>query len=164
MAGCEGTDATLDGLQGEPIMTRQEHAISLFKAGFNCAQAVFTAYRDSDKLDESTALKLSTVLGAGVACRGTGMCGAAAGALLVLSLRHGRGDLASVAAKGVTYTKAQTFLQRFEQELGSTVCEHIIGINLGTPENLTAARARGLFEARCHPAVRVAADLLEELL
>lgn len=145
-------------------MTRQEHALSLFKGGFNCAQAVFTAYRDPGRLDEETALKLATVLGAGVACTGTGMCGAAAGALLAISLHHGRGDLASVDAKGVTYTKARIFLQRFEQEIGSTVCEHIIGINISTPDNLTAARTQGLFEARCHPAVRAAAALLEELL
>ena len=51
-------------------MTRPERAIDIFKQRFNCSQALFTAFRQEDKLDEETALKLSTVFGAGVACTG----------------------------------------------------------------------------------------------
>jgi len=49
-------------------MQRKEKAVELFRQQFNCSQAVFTAYRKVSVLDEESALKLSTVLGAGVAC------------------------------------------------------------------------------------------------
>ena len=80
-------------------MQRKEKAVELFRQQFNCSQAVFTAYRKVSVLDEESALKLSTVLGAGVACTGSELCGAVSGALLAISMHHGRGDIQSFEAK-----------------------------------------------------------------
>jgi len=145
-------------------MNRKDKALELFKLQFNCAQAVFTAYRETDKLDEESALKLSTVLGAGMACTGREICGAASGALLAISMRHGRGKLSSGEAKAKTYDLGRHFLTTFERRMGSTTCESILGRNIGTPEGLAQARDMKLFETRCLDAVQAATDILEEIL
>jgi C_GCAxxG_C_C family probable redox protein len=145
-------------------MTRTEQAVEIFKKQFNCSQAVFTAFRQADKLDEETALKLATVFGAGVAGTGSDLCGAVTGALMALSMKHGRGDLPSVDAKARTYELGRRFMAEFERGNGSCVCERILGINIGTPQGLEKARAGRLFETRCLDAVRSAAQILEEIL
>jgi C_GCAxxG_C_C family probable redox protein len=160
----EPTRLPTNSLEHLEIMTRKEQAIKLFKNKFNCSQAVFTAYRRQDVLDEQNALKLSTIFGAGVACTGRGQCGAISGALLAISMHHGRGDLASTAAKGATYMLGQQFIAEFKERMGDSACESILGINIGTPENLAKAQELQLFETRCVDAVKAACDILDKIL
>ena len=145
-------------------MQRKENAVELFRQGFNCSQAVFASYRQADVLDEVSALKLATVFGAGLACTGTGLCGAVSGGLLAISMRHGRGDISSVEAKTKTYELARGFVAEFASRIGSCRCEEILGMNIGTPENLQKAREAGLFDTRCVDAVRTSCDVLEKVL
>lgn len=145
-------------------MTRREKAVELFRNRFNCSQAVFAAYRDEGELGEQAALRLATAFGAGLASTGTGLCGAAAGALLALSMKHGMGSVESLEAKGKTYALGRSFLAEFEAKNGSCICERILGLNLGVPGNLERAREMKLFETRCVDAVKSAADILEKLL
>ena len=144
-------------------MDRKTHAVKLFSQRYNCSQAVFAAYRPED-LDEQTALKLGTAFGAGVAATGSHLCGSVSGALMALSMKHGRGDLESVDAKSKTYDLGRQFMKRFEACNGSCVCERILGMNIGTPEGHQKAQEARLFETKCLDVVRSAADLLEELL
>ncbi len=145
-------------------MNRKQVAVELFRQKFNCSQAVFAAYRQSDQLDERTALKLATVFGAGVACTGDGLCGAITGGLLALSMKHGRGDLNSIEAKLNTYELGRQFMHEFKESNGSCTCEQIIGFNIGTPDNHKRAQDMKLFETRCLDAVKSAADILEKLI
>jgi C_GCAxxG_C_C family probable redox protein len=145
-------------------MQRKEKAIELFGQQFNCSQAVFTAYRQTDALDEESALKLSTILGAGIACTGNELCGAVTGALLAISMHYGRSDVHSVEAKAKTYELGRNFMAEFTSRMGSCTCETILGLNIGTPENLGKARDMKLFETRCLDAVSTASDILEEVL
>ncbi len=145
-------------------MQRKEQAIALHRQQFNCSQAVFTAYRQAEVLSEQDALKLSTVLGAGVAATGCEMCGAVSGALLAISMRHGRGDLESIEAKTTTYALARRFMTEFASRIGSCTCEEILGMNIGTPENMEKAKAMKLLQTRCPDAIGTACDLLEEVL
>jgi len=103
-------------------MSKKEKAVKLFELRFNCSQAIFAAYCQGGELDEVTALKLSTVFGAGVACAGQGPCGAVAGALMALSMKHGRGDLESVDAKTETYEIGRQFMAEFKARNGSFLC------------------------------------------
>jgi C_GCAxxG_C_C family probable redox protein len=144
-------------------VTRTEHAIEIYKQRFNCSQAIFTAFRQVDKLDEETALKLATVFGAGTARTG-GICGAVSGALMAISMKHGRGDLASVAAKEKTYGLGAEFMDEFARRNGSCVCAELLGMNIGIPENMAKANALGLFQTKCLALVKSAAEILEENL
>jgi C_GCAxxG_C_C family probable redox protein len=145
-------------------MNRKEKAISYFKQSFNCSQAVFTAFRQEDAIDENAALRLSTVFGAGVACTGTGLCGAVSGALMAISMKYGREDVSGVDAKLKTYEMAKKFMDDFKTAQGSCICEEIIKINIGTPENLKKAADMKIFETKCLDAVKTSADLLEKIL
>lgn len=145
-------------------MQRKDKAVELFRQQFNCSQAVFTAYRKADVLDEENALKLTTVLGAGVACTGSELCGAVSGALLAISMHYGRGDIQSAEAKVKTYQLANRFMVDFKSKMGSCTCETILGLNIGIPLNLERAKEMKLFETRCLDSVMVASDILEGLL
>jgi len=149
--------------QGE-LITSKDKAIEIYKHGFNCAQSIFTAYRQEEELSKEAALRLATIFGAGVACTGTGLCGAVTGALMAISMRHGRDTVEDVDAKTITYKLGKKFMADFKEKVGSCICEEIIGINIGTPEKLQEARDLKLFETTCFDAVKTAADILDRLL
>jgi C_GCAxxG_C_C family probable redox protein len=144
-------------------MTRTEKAGGIFKQGFNCSQAVFTAFKPEDFIDDASALKLATVFGAGVACGGNGACGAVTGALMAISAKHGRGDVESIQARAKTYELGQQFMKIFEKEHGSIMCEKLLGINIGTPENMKKANDEGLIKNICYPLVLSAGNILEKM-
>lgn len=145
-------------------MNRKEKAVELFKQQFNCAQSIFTAYRQADDMDEQTALKLTSVFGAGVSSTGGSLCGAVTGALMAISMRYGRKDLESVEAKLTTYEIGKKFLEEFTRRIGSCNCEQILGMNIGTPENMLKAQEMNLFATKCLDAVKTAADILDTML
>lgn len=145
-------------------MSRKDEAVRLFSERFNCSQAIFTAYREPNTLDERTALKLATVLGAGVAGTGRELCGAVSGGLLAISLKHGRGDLASFDAKSNTYELGRELMEQFEARHGTCICEKLLGVNVGTPAGHQQAQQARFFETRCLEYVKSCADLLEKLL
>jgi len=145
-------------------MQRKNKALELFENKFNCSQAVFTAYRQPDILTEEEALKLATIFGGGVFGSGSELCGAVTGALMALSMRYGRGDLQCIEAKRQTYELGRNFMADFTAAMGACSCESILGINIGTRENLEKALETKLFETRCVDAVKTAADILEKML
>ena len=69
-------------------MDHAEEAKKLFLAGYNCAQAVFCAYRDVTGLDMDTAARLASSFGAGMG-RLREVCGTMSGALMVLGMIRG---------------------------------------------------------------------------
>jgi C_GCAxxG_C_C family probable redox protein len=83
---------------------------------------------------------------------------------MAISLKHGRGDLDSVDAKAKTYALGRQFMDEFSKENGSCVCEALLGMNIGTPENMAKAQSMGLFETKCYPLVGSAAKILDRIL
>ena len=65
---------------------RVQVAVNTFKEGFNCAQAVFSAYCDLFGIDRETALRLSSGFGAGMG-RKQEVCGALSGAIMLIGLK-----------------------------------------------------------------------------
>ena len=144
-------------------MDRMAKALEIYTQRFNCSQSLFVAFRDTDLIDERTALKLATVFGAGVACTG-GTCGAVSGALMAISMKHGRWEVESVDAKIKTYQLGRQFMDEFRKRNGSCVCEQLLGMNIGVPENMAKAQATGIFETTCYDLVRSAAEILDRIL
>jgi C_GCAxxG_C_C family probable redox protein len=143
-------------------MDRAEHAVTLFKSGFNCAQAVLASWAEELGLDEKTALKLAGGLGGGVGRRG-GICGALTGAILVLGLRYGTADPKDKAAKYDLYRKAADLSDAFKARTGSIYCRELLGFDLGTPAGETASKNPGAFD-ECPHFVREAAELLTKMI
>lgn len=131
-----------------------------FAQGFNCSQAVFSAYATQLGIDDETALKLASPFGGGVARQGE-VCGAVTGALMALGL--GRGN-ATLENKEENYRLADEFIKRFQEQHGTILCRELIGYNLSKPEELQKAREQGVFVSACPGFVKDAAKLVEEIL
>ena len=72
---------------GNGVEKDEEKAVEYYNNNFNCSQGVFTAFATEMGMDEKLALKLATNFGGGE--RKGELCGAVAGALMVLGLRCG---------------------------------------------------------------------------
>lgn len=143
-------------------MSSAEDAVALFGRGFACSQAVLLAHARALSLDEDQAMRIAAGFAGGM--RMGEACGAATGAVMVLGLalcgdecaaREGRADVARAVGR---------FAVRFRERVGALDCPDIIGCDLRTAEGMAVAQERNLFATRCAPAVRAAAEILDEML
>jgi C_GCAxxG_C_C family probable redox protein len=142
---------------------RSQIAVSLFKEGFSCSQAVLSAFSDVFDLELSIALKISQPFGGGIAHRGD-ICGAVSGAFMALGLKYGRIEADDIPSRDRTYAAVTAFIEKFESVYGSIVCKELLGHDLNTEEGQKKAEDEGLFENRCPKFVRFAAELVEDLI
>jgi C_GCAxxG_C_C family probable redox protein len=140
----------------DPIKTAQDR----FAQGFNCSQAVFSAYASQLGIDDEAALKLASPFGGGVAHQGN-VCGAVTGALMALGLARGN---AAADKKDEIYRIAEDFLKRFRERHGTLLCRELIGHDISTPDGLQNARDTGAFKSICPGLVKDAAELVAEFL
>ncbi len=137
-----------------PIQSASDH----FAQGFNCSQAVFSAFASRLGLSEEMALKLSSPFGGGIARQGQ-TCGALTGALMVLGLQYGN---VNPQDKEATYQMAGEFVCRFQERHGAILCRDLLGCDISTPAGLQTAREQNLFNAVCPALVEGTAKLLTE--
>ena len=112
-------------------MTKVEEALSLFKEGFSCSQAVFAAYAKDLGMDYEMALKVSQAFGGGMGGM-RGECGAVTGAYMVISLIHGRTKAEDGEARLKTFTLVKEFSKRFKELHQTTNCRQLLEGKSGT--------------------------------
>ena len=139
-------------------MDNGERAVKCFNEGFNCSQAVFSAYAVSLGLDRDKALHIAAPFGGGMG-RTAGTCGAATGALMVIGLHHKK-----TKDRSEVYNQARTFLEEFERRNGSMRCSELIGCDISTPEGMKRAQDENLFRTLCPDFVHSACGILEDML
>ena len=144
-------------------MDQANHAVQIFKEGYNCAQSVLSAYAAQLKLNREEALKLTAPFGGGIGYLGE-VCGAVSGALMAIGLRYGEVDITNSEIKERPYKVARQFMEIFKETNGSLLCRNLIGIDISTPEGLGKAREEGVFSDICPELVRSAAQIVEDLL
>jgi C_GCAxxG_C_C family probable redox protein len=144
-------------------MTRPDNAVSLFRQGFSCSQAVATVFAEDLGLGRDAALRVSQPFGGGIARRAD-WCGALTGAFLVIGLKHGRTRAEDVAARDKTYALVQEFIRRFTARHVHFRCQDLLGCDIGTPEGQKRAEELNLHKTKCEEYVRDAVALLEEIL
>ena len=132
-------------------MTKVEEALSLFKEGFSCSQAVFAAYAKDLGMDYEMALKVSQAFGGGMGGM-RGECGAVTGAYMVISLMHGRTKAEDGQARLKTFNLVKEFASRFKEIHQTTVCRNLMEGKSGTHYDM------------CSDYVKDACLLLDELL
>lgn len=132
-------------------MTKVEEALSLFKEGFSCSQAVFAAYAKDLGMDYEMALKVSQGFGGGMGGM-RGECGAVTGAYMVISLMHGRTKAEDGQARLKTFNLVKEFASRFKEIHQTTVCRNLMEGKSGTHYDM------------CSDYVKDACLLLDELL
>jgi C_GCAxxG_C_C family probable redox protein len=143
----------------DPIAT----AINRITGGFNCSQAILSAFSQRYNLPEEIALRIAAPFGAGIGRMG-GTCGAVSGAFMVIGLKYGHVSSEDQAGKEIAYQVARAFSERFIDRLGSLECRELLGYDLSKPEELLRIRELGLFQTRCPELVRASAEVLTELL
>jgi C_GCAxxG_C_C family probable redox protein len=144
-------------------MDRVELAVSLFKQGFSCSQAVFAAYGDCFGLDREMALRIAAGFGGGMG-RMAQTCGAVTGAFMLIGMKHGSVDAKARQAKEKTYELVRKFAGKFSDRHGSLLCRELLGCDLSTPEGFQEAKERKLSTTVCTELVRNAAAIIKEMV
>ncbi len=134
-----------------------DRAAEFFASGYNCAQSCFAPLAVELGLDESTALKIASAFGGGVARTGA-VCGALSGVLLALGLRKASSE-ASPEQKDALYAEAATLIARFSEEFGAIDCRDLIQCDLSTSEGRDEANKRQVHSAICTNIVKKAVEL-----
>jgi C_GCAxxG_C_C family probable redox protein len=144
-------------------MNRPERADQLHTQGANCAQAVACAFAEDLGADRIMTLRMATGFGGGMGRTGA-TCGALSGAFMALGLAFGMQETSDQAAKERTYALVAEAARRFRERTGATTCRELLGLDLGVPEQLQAAKDRNLFATQCAGYIKTAAEIVEQLL
>jgi len=126
--------------------TLAELALENFANGFSCSESVIKAAVEPGFCDESL-ISVSTSFSGGMSsgC----LCGAIAGAQMVIGARHGR-DKTNLARQ-----KAAELVQGFQKKHKATCCRILTkGFKMGSPER----------KENCKAMVQTAAEILEEII
>ena len=111
-------------------MSRAEKALDYHKKGYNCSQAVVCSFCDKIGMDEETAFRISEGLGFGDG-DSFGTCGAVAGMALVMGMMNSSANLEHPDSKASTYKVVRELNSRFRDNVGSTICRDIKGLETG---------------------------------
>jgi len=143
------------------VPSRADQAVAIFSSGFNCAQAILLACGCPRGVDRLQAQRFASALGGGIAHQGQ-VCGALTGAALLVGYLLPKTDTQDLRPRA-NQLIGELF-QAFRARQGAILCRDLLGLELSTPEGVRRFRELELRQKRCAPAVRLAAELLEELL
>jgi len=130
--------------------------------GFNCAQAVLSAYAKDLGLDERTVLKVSGAFGGGMSRMGE-TCGAVTGALMVVGCKYGQVNADDKCAKERTYELGKEFMKEFKLRNKSLLCKKLLGYDISTPKGLKAIREND-FSDICNKLIKDSVEILDNIL
>ena len=144
---------------------RIEKAIALFKEGYNCSQAVVTAFADLYGFTPEQALKMSASFGGGIG-RMRQTCGAACGLFMLAGLETGCTDGKDREGKEANYKLVQELAEEFRKRNGSIICAELLGLSKSAPTPATPeARTAEYYKKRpCVKMVEEAARIWCEYL
>lgn len=146
------------------VPARAEQAVTYFKSGYNCAQAVYMAYADLFGMDSKTAAVIAAPLGAGIG-RMREVCGTVSGAALIAGLAIPCDDPCDMASKTRCYALVQQVAERFRQENGSIICRELLGIAPIKESPTPSPRTEAYYKKRpCVELVRMSATFIGEEL
>jgi C_GCAxxG_C_C family probable redox protein len=141
----------------------QEHvdkAVSLFKSGYNCSQAVFMAYSELYGIDIQTAAKIATSFGGGMG-RLREVCGAVSGMFIILGLQYPYTNPQDKSSKNANYKAVQEVAQQFKNEMGSYICADLLKIKHVPQNPVSETRSEAYYKSRpCTRCVAVAAEIV----
>ncbi len=144
-------------------MTKKEKAMSLFKQGYNCCQAVLLTFAPELGLDEQTAVKMATPFGGGIG-RMREVCGAFSGLLMAVGMKYAPEDPKDPKAKAEHYALVQKLAEEFKKQNGSIICRELLGLS-GPQAPTPDPRTPAYYQKRpCAEMVGSAAEIFEKLL
>ena len=132
--------------------TIEQNAISTFRDGLNCAQAVITAYADDMQFDKNLALSISCGFGGGMG-RLQKTCGAVTGSFMVMGVHNCRKYTDNKERKEKTYAMVQEFSRRFKSIHGTLDCMDLMQCDMNTDEGKQYVKDNNLHEVVCEKCI-----------
>ena len=138
------------------------HAAERFLKSMNCSQAILETYGPSMEMSVEDARRVAAAFAGGM---GMGSeCGAVTGAFMVIGMKYGKTTDKDPGADQLTFAKVAEFVNEFKARHTHLRCSDLLGTDMGTPEGVKEAEAKGLFTTACPKYVRTAAEILDKLL
>ena len=145
-------------------MTKGDLAYEKFLKGYNCSQAVASAFADELGMDEKTVVRLAGGFGGGMG-RLREVCGTFSGIVMVMSMLYGYSEPDDNATKKELYERIQDMAAQFKDDNGSIVCRELLGLQKAEGSPIPEARTSEYYKKRpCSELCRYAADLLEQYI
>ncbi|TKY91488.1 MAG: C_GCAxxG_C_C family protein [Candidatus Methanomarinus sp.] len=144
-------------------MNKIECAVSCFKEGFSCSQALLSTYGPQFDLNREMALRVSGAFGGGIGHMGE-TCGAVTGVIMVIGLKYGKTRAEDEQIEEKAYSLIQEFVDKFNSRNGSIICRELLGYDISTPEGMKLAKEKNLFITICPKLVQDAAEIIEQIL
>lgn len=114
------------------VEERVKRGMDYFKNGYNCSQAVVSAFADIYNLDSEMALRIAASFGGGMG-RMRLTCGAVSGMFILAGLENGSTIAGDTAGRGKNYELVQELARRFKAHTGSIICADLLGLAPSTP-------------------------------
>lgn len=144
-------------------MTKDKLASSLFREGYNCAQAVLMAFAEELGAEPMALARLAAPFGGGMG-RMREVCGAVSALLMLQGMTEGYTDISSRVPKKECYARVQKLMRAFADEMGSFNCRELLGAE-GAEAPEPAVRDEAYYQSRpCERCCMCAARLGEKLL
>lgn len=139
-------------------MNKKDKAISYFREGYNCSQAVLMACAGEG---EATA-KAAAAFGGGMG-RLQKTCGAVTGAYIYFGMNYGASGLPQENDKMQVYERVKSFNKAFVERNGTDLCSELLGEDLNTPDGKARIKELGLHEKVCEKCIIDALEIIEEI-
>lgn len=143
-------------------MNKPEIAAECFNNGFNCSQAVFSAYTEEFGIEKEQALKIACAFGGGMARMGD-TCGVVTGAMMAIGLKYGKSKAEDDAARDKTYSTVKDFVNEFKMRNSSIVCRELLGFDLNNSEEMAAFKEKNPGVNPCPKFVKDAVEILDKI-
>ena len=144
------------------IEQRAKQARKLFLGGYNCAQAVFIAYRDVAAMSEEAAATVAAPFGGGMG-RLREVCGAVSGMTMVAGFLAPNALPNDNESKKKLYATVQALAEEFRLENGSIVCRELLGLTQQKDDPTPSPRTGEYYKRRpCADYVEIAARIVGE--
>lgn len=138
-------------------MRNEKQAITLFREGHSCSQAILCTYASRFGLENDIAYKIASGFGGGIGRTGK-TCGTVSAAIMLIGLSQTGDD------KEHIYKLSQDFIDCFISKNASIECNELLGHDIRLVEERKIIKEKNLRDKVCVKAVFTASKILEEML
>jgi C_GCAxxG_C_C family probable redox protein len=143
--------------------SKETKAITFFRSGFNCAQAVVSAFSDELAFDKELALKIACGFGGGMG-RLQETCGAVTGSFMILGVYNSKIYSGNQDRKDRTYSMVQEFAKAFIEIHGTINCKSLLGCDLKTEEGHSHFKENKLNELVCEKCISDSIRIIDDII
>jgi C_GCAxxG_C_C family probable redox protein len=140
----------------------KDEIVRYFKGGIDCSQVVLMQWATELGYDEEEAARMAAAFGGGMFNGDT--CGAVSGAMIVIGLEYGHFELDDPESKTNLMEKVDTFLKKFMERRGTTICRELTKYDFSQEGELEKAIASGILFEFCPYLVLDALEILDEIM